>query len=363
MTHSSRRSAAPRAPMPLGAPVAGLLLAATALAGPAQAMTIRPVYDSSITGLANAAAIETAFNTVANDYAKSFSSPLTINVGVSWGKVGSSVLPASAVGASIDNLYGYFSYAQVKSFLTNASTSNPTDIALATAIRYLPTATPSGVSSYVIPSSEAKALGLISASQSSLDGSIGFAGSPSGYTFSPTNGVAAGTYDFQAVAAHELDEVLGRISGLSSATPSWRSVYDLFRYSAPGVLGFSYNAPAYFSIDGGKTSLGAYNYSASGGDRGDWSNSATPGDIQDAFVSTGQRLNLTARDLTGLDVLGYGGSNIGGTMVGSPGAVAFNLIDAGSGAVPEPTLWGLMIAGFGLVGARLRRGRRHLAIA
>jgi hypothetical protein len=340
--------------------LAGLLLVAGGLAQQAQAMTIRPIYDSSITSLANASVIETAFNTVAADYAKSFANPVTINVAVSWGKVGSSALPSNAVGASIDNLYGYFSYAQIRSWLTSSATANPADTALTTAVKSLPAAAPAGVASYVLPSSEAKALGLIPGGQSSPDGYIGFAGATSGYTFSPSAGIAAGTYDFQAVAAHELDEVLGRISGLGSATPSWRTPFDLFRYSAPGVLAFSYRSPAYFSIDGGKTNLGNFNNSTYGGDRSDWLNATTPGDVQDAFVSTGQRLNLTARDLTGLDVLGYGGTNLGDTGSGTPGAVAFNLIKTG---VPEPTVWGLMIAGFALAGSALRRDRGRLAAA
>lgn len=340
--------------------LAGLLLAAGGLAQPAQAMIIRPIYDSSITSLSNASVVEAAFNTVAGDYAKSFANPVTINVAVSWGKVGSSALPSNAVGASMDSLYGYFSYAQIKSWLTSSAAANPSDTALATAVKSLPASAPAGVGAYVLPSSEAKALGLISPVQSSPDGYIGFAGATSGYTFSPTGGIAAGTFDFQAVAAHELDEVLGRISGLGSATPSWRTPFDLFRYSAPGVLAFSYTSPAYFSIDGGKTNLGNFNNSTYGGDRSDWLNATTPGDVQDAFVSTGQRLNLTARDLTGLDVLGYGGTNPGDTGVGTPGAVAFRLVNTG---VPEPTVWGLMIAGFALAGSALRRDQRRLAAA
>src|SRR5436853_266296 len=79
--------------------------------------------------------------------------------------------------------------------------------ALATAVKSLPATAPAGPTRYVIPSSEAKALGLISPTQGSTDGSIGFAGSSLGYDYNPADGVTAGTYDFDAVAAHELAEV------------------------------------------------------------------------------------------------------------------------------------------------------------
>ena len=174
--------------------------------------------------------------------------------------------------------------------------------------------------------------------------------------------MAAGTYDFQAVAAHELDEVLGRISGLSSTSPSWRTPFDLFRYGSPGALSFAYNSPAYFSINGGKTNLGAFNYSSSGGDRGDWLTLSSSTDIQDAFAYKGARYNLTAADLTGLDVLGWGGSNLGDTAASTPGAVAFRLVSGAPGEVPEPAVWTVMILGFGMAGTALRRGKRRLAV-
>ena len=353
---SSRRGAA-------SATLMAAFIAAGAQVPSAQAMSIKAVFDSSITKLSNASQIESAFNTVAADYASQFAGPATVYVGVSWGSVGGYALPSNAVGASIDPLYGYFTYAQIKSWLTASSASSPADTALATAVKNLPAAAPSGVTRYVLPSAEAKALGLISPSQTSFDGSIGFAGLTSGFDFNPNDGVTAGTYDFEAVAAHELDEVLGRISGLSSTSPTFRTPFDLFRYSAPGVLNDAYNSSAYFSIDGGKTHLGNFNNSASGGDRADWLTLATSSDIQDAFVSKGQRLNLTAADLTGLDVLGWGGSNLGDTGAGTPTAIAFHLIQDPQGAVPEPSIWALAVAGFALIGARLRRRSPQLSAA
>ncbi|MBV9118717.1 MAG: NF038122 family metalloprotease [Acetobacteraceae bacterium] len=312
---------------------------ALCIARPAVAITINPIYDSSITSLSNAASIESAFNTVAGDYARSFAGNAVINVGVSWGSVDGYSLPGNAVGASVDNLYGYFSYSNIKGYLSQAASGAPSDSALATAVAHLPSAAPSGVGQYVVPSSEAKVLGLISPNQSEMDGYIGFAGSVADYTFNPASGIALGTYDFEAVAAHELDEVLGRISGLASSIPSYRTVFDLFRYSAPGTLDLGYNDAAYFSIDGGKTNLGTFNNSSSGGDRSDWLTTSTSSDVQDAFVSGGQALNLTTVDLTGLDALGYGGSNLGNSNA-PPTTVAFRLVE-----VPEPGSLLLLLTG------------------
>jgi len=341
------------------ATIARALLTVTGLglSGAARAVVIHPVYDSSITSLANASQVEAAFNAVAQDYSSSLAAPVTVNVGVSWGSVGGQSLPASAVGASINNLYGYFTYSQVKGFLSTAATNNPSNTALVSALKYMPSTTPAGVSKNVVASSEAKALGLISGTQSSLDGSIGFAGSISNYAFSPGS-VTSGTYDFQAVAAHELDEILGRISGVDS-NGSYRTPFDLFRYGSAGNLSYSYNSNAYFSIDGGKTALGRFNYSASGGDRGDWATTSTTSDVQDAFISPGQRKNLLAVDFTALDVLGWGGNNLGNTATATPTKIAFNLISNPAG-VPEPGSWLMMLSGFAFAGLCLRKQREKM---
>ena len=267
--------------------------AAVAIAGgqhgePAAALVIKPSFDSSITSLANAGTITAAFNTVAQDFASQFTANAQVNVRVSWGSVGGDSLPSNAVGASNTSLYGYFTYNQVKSLLTTAAQKNPSSTALATAAANLPATAPTGVIQYVVPSSEAKTLGLISPTQTSFDGSVGFAGSTSSYDFDPTNGVAVGTYDFRAVVAHELDEVLGHISGLYSTAPTYRQCSICSATSLQANRVMSYYDAAYFSIDGGKTRLGSFN-NASTGDRAELADPVhDQTDIQDAFIATGQ---------------------------------------------------------------------------
>jgi hypothetical protein len=214
----------------------------------------------------------------------------------------------------------------------------------------LPATAPSGIGSYVIASAEAKALGLVSPTQSSPDGYIGFAGTTSGFSFTPAT-LTSKVYDFQSVAAHEIAEILGRLSGVG--TNAWRTPFDLFRYSKPGTLGFSNNSAAYFSTNGGVTNLGNFNYSRGGGDRSDWATNSTTFDASDAFIGRGQRKNVTAVDLAVLDAIGWSGSNLGNSGA-SPLTTAFHLV-APAGAVPEPASWALMVAGFGVVGGALRR--------
>ena len=66
---------------------------------------------------------------------------------------------------------------------------------------------------------------------------------------------------------------------------------------------------------------------------------------------------LAAQD-AGLDVLGYGGANLGDTGTATPQAVAFNLIEAVPQDVPEPGSAALMVCGLGLLGTGLHLKRR-----
>jgi hypothetical protein len=219
---------------------------------------------------------------------------------------------------------------------------------------------PSGTSLYVIPSAEAKALRWLSGSNTAIDGYVGFAGSStSSFWYTGSTGAVAGRFDFQGVAAHEIAEVLGRISGIGS-NPAYRTPLDLFRYSAKGQLSYSNTAAAYLSINGGTTDLGNYNNSSLGGDRSDWLTLATSQDVQDAFVSTGQYLNLSDADLAALDVIGWDwGESRGGIAVNGANAQLFaaHLISDPS-AVAEPTSLGLM--GLGILSASLLRRRSKL---
>jgi hypothetical protein len=331
-------------------PRLSLAVAAVALAaGPAGALTIKPTFDSSITSLPNAAQIESDFNAVANFYDNALTSPVTVNIGVGWGAVNGSTMGPGALGSSYDNFYGYFDYGQIKGWLKTAAGAAGNQ-ALQTAVKSLPTGAPAGTSNYVIASAQAKALGLIPATQAGEDGWVGFSATQP-FDFNPSDGVATKSYDFEGVAAHEIAEVLGRLSGLTGSSPAYRTALDLFRYGAPGQPSFAFKSPAYFSIDGGATNLGDFSYS--GGDRSDWLTSTTGlRDVQSASAKKGVAYNVTAADLTALDVLGWGGANLGDTQMWSPAMIAKSFM-----TVPEPDSWAVLLLGMAGLGAQLRRRR------
>jgi len=327
--------------------VAFTLLAGAATS--ASALTIVPVYDSSVTSLANAAAIERAFGAVASQFDASFKTPVTVKIGVSMGTVNGQALGAGDISSSQSLLTGPFSYQEIVGTLHSLAAAEPGNRPLATAAATMPAKSPAGALPYELPYAEAQALGYLPAKINPDSGYVGFSTTVA-WDYDSGNGVTAGDYDFEGLAAHEISEVLGRISGLESAKPTFATMFDTFRYSAPGVPSFSYSSPAYFSTNGGVSSRAPFNV-VGGGDRGDWNPIA--GDAQDATLEPGVDYTLQGRDLTALDVLGWGawGPLPNKGQIGSGGVSGVS----NAQGVPEPRTWLLTLLGFGLVGAARRR--------
>jgi hypothetical protein len=161
----------------------------------------------------------------------------------------------------------------------------------------------SGTHTWWVTTAQAKAIGL-TADNLSNDGTTTFG---AGFNFTFAGPVAAGTYDFQGVAAHEISEVMGRL-GISGGTignnPNSYSLIDLFSYTGAGARGLNPGPNENFSINNGTTLLKLYNNAlANGLDTKDWA----PGtnDAFNQFSNSGVTNPVSDVDLREMDVIGY----------------------------------------------------------
>ena len=245
-------------------------------------------------------------------------------------------------------------------------------------------------STTAITKASAKALGLTTdvngnaINYATADGSVTFSNT-FGFDFNPTDGIDGDKFDFIGVAIHEIGHALGFVSGVDSydgrtapgqtAAASLTSLenfvvmsqLDLFRYSSAGNLDWSTQNTPYFSIDGGVTQLFGDSRFSQGVLNGDgrqashWKDSAAGVPqlgILDPTSGRGQMQEVTALDLAAYDAIGY---NIGFNVLANSGyryttAQAYRtFVGSVSPVVPEPATWAMMIAGFGLIGAAMRR--------
>jgi hypothetical protein len=238
-------------------------------------------------------------NSVIALYEASFSDPIT--VAINFQETGSGLGQSSSFFVSR-------SYSTFHSHLSSHATTFDDAVALA----HLPGGTTNPVNGNVdvdLTTANARAIGF-SANPP--------AGDPDGTIFLNTSimnldrtSIDFSKYDLFAVAAHEIDEVLGfgsALNGLNNGDPAptgavW--TLDLFRYDQGGNRSFdtSLSTQAYFSID--STNLLVQFNQQAPGDFSDWfSSGAHTPRVQDAFATPGATPNPGV-ELIGLDVLGY----------------------------------------------------------
>ena len=254
-------------------------------------MQINLTYDSST---ANApAAFFTAMNYCVQYLDNLITNNITVNVDVGWGEVAGESITAGDEGEG-GGLGTLVSYAQLKSALLAHSNS----AADASAYGNLPGADISNGTGFLVSLAEQKALGLISANGTELDGYVGF-DNTTPWNFSTTGAAVSGEYTFVSIALQELTHVLGRSVELGAGEPP--TVESLFQFASPGVIQTQAGGSSYFSINGGATNLGNF---ATSSDYSDWS-STVPNDAFDAYISPGTLSPISATDITLLNVLGY----------------------------------------------------------
>jgi PEP-CTERM motif len=270
-------------------------------------VTITATFDSSITSLPNAAAIEGAIDSAIGAIEAAVSSPNNIAVTVDFQNM------SSGLGQSNTTFYNVSYYDYYNALKAVATT--PAQLTAIASLGAAPTSESSvnpvtGTTQMTITSAEGRNLGFNTPGGSGPGGTFDSVVSFNTSLTSPPNGLA-GNYGLQAVATHELDEVLG-IGGSGSNLGNGNTIgdLDLFRYSAPGVRSYSTSAAtSYFSIDGGNTVLSYFNQEA-GADYADWSSDPIPNgfpvQVQDAFGTPGTNPKLGVNELTAFNVIGYG---------------------------------------------------------
>ena len=263
-------------------------------------MIVNFTYDSTV-GSAPVGFTAT-LNAVASFFQNTFSDSVTVNISVGYGKINGQNLGGGALGSSLTYLSNY-SYAQLKSALAADATSADDSSSVAS----LPANDPTG-GHYWVSTAESKALGLAGPS-AALDGYVGFSSAAGIFDYDTSDGVTAGKYDFFAVVAHEVSEVMGRqmlVGASIGGTPNGYEPMDLFHYSAPGVHRFTGTQAGYFSVNNGVTNLDNFNTNP-GGDFGDWAASAG-NDAALAFSNSGVVNVFTPTDIRLMDVLGWNAS-------------------------------------------------------
>ena len=251
-------------------------------------------FDTNFGG--NATAAKAAWAAAAQVFTSHFSDNININITVDavagTGVFGQSFMPLLSI-----------SYADLLAKVTADATTPNDQIAIGPGGSMTAADPTGGTGTWWLTRSQAKALAQIPDDRSG-DGTTTFgAGNP--FTFS--GAIAAGTYDFQGIAAHEISEVMGRLGlsgGKVGTTANSFSLIDNFSYTGPGAKGLRGGPGNNFSIDNGTTLLKLWNDpTVNHLDSRDWA----PGtnDAFNQFSASGVVNPVSAIDLRLMDVLGY----------------------------------------------------------
>ena len=295
----------------------------------ARALTITPIFDTSITTAPDAAAIESSIDTATATISSLYSNPITVNIVFKY-KSG------SFLGQSEASIY-YDTYNTYVGELAADASANPQNTVLPVALAHLSSGNDaSGSGDIETTSADFRAIGddtatpcynssgtFVSNCGQIADGVITISSSqPIDFARPvPAYNGSNDEYDAIRVEEHEIDEVLGvGGTGTTLATSDQGSKFgplDLYRYAAPNTPSYTSvgSASSYFSIDGGTTDIVGFNQQRSG-DLADWGPNTTsctdggtggPGYVQDAFACNNQQADETASspEATALEAIGY----------------------------------------------------------
>jgi hypothetical protein len=272
---------------------ATVLIKDSSVASTASGFKINLVYDAA--AMAAPAYYRTAIERAAAIIQAAFTDNITLNFTVDISGTGGFAYAGPSSGQFVN-------YSSVTSLLKSRASSGDTSF------NSLPSGSSiQGTSSVAVWNSELKALGLLNANDTTTnDGSIGFAAD-----INPDLIIG--------VALHEITHAMGRVP--YGPNPG---IFDLFRFTAPGVRLFEGSVPAsvssYFSIDNGVTKLADYGKNS---DPSDFLNAGVQGsnDAFNEYYTSSTTQDLSSVDLKQMDVLGYhlsGSTVVASTVTGSP---------------------------------------------
>jgi hypothetical protein len=275
----------------------------------------------------NATAAKAAWVAAAQVLTSAFSDNIHINITVD-------ALPGTTdFGKSYPNFLS-ISYADLFQRVSAYATTQYDAIAIGPGGSMTAADPTNGAGAWWLTRPQAKALGLIPDDMSDDGGTTFGAGNP--FTFSGP--IAAGTYDFQGISAHEIAEVMGRIGlsgGTNDNTANSFSLIDTFSYTGAGTKGLRGGPGNYFSMDNGSTLLKLFNDpTVNHLDTRDWA--AGTNDAYNQFSGSGVVNSVSAVDLQLMDVIGYGTINPIGSIIETVGHISFlRANELGSGYGPS----------------------------
>src|SRR5271157_2517533 len=245
----------------------------------ASALDINPIFASSITGNAQAGAIENAINMALSTIEGLYSNNVTYNVNFSY----TPGAPGNLL--STNQFYYNYTYGAYTTALQADATANPTNANLQTAVANLAKGNDAnGNAPMILAYADALMLSVYGLATPTFAGnaSINIA---SNQPFALTGPASPSQFDLIGGLEHELDETMGGGGGGSAINNFFPDNYgplDLYRYSAPNTPSYtnSGRASSYLSIDGGVTSVVGFNQD-SGGDFGDFAPACGNGHGQD----------------------------------------------------------------------------------
>lgn len=252
-------------------------------------MDIVPVFDASIANDPNAAAIVGTINSALALYEAKFTDDIAVKVYIQKG------------GGLGTNVHGYYWGPAGNTISALAADAKSADDAIA--VSHLNT---SGFGSVAVTSANGRALGMNTPGFLSAGGEGGFDGIINLNTdvcFTDHNSPQPGLFDLYSATAHELDEVLGTISGAGD----WLAfASDLYRYDGDGSRSFSADPTrhVYFSLDGVHMGNEYNQFGRTAGMIGDWAPHGYS-QTQDWVIWDGIKIDPGEPEFQLLDAIGY----------------------------------------------------------